>query len=195
MKNKTLRRFLHLALLVLLLLTSTLIAFAEERGEQRNEDYKATLLWQDDFSKVKNLSTSKSMASYLTYLKKVSGNDILAIAPGISGINSDHVYLSYRSNTQGSAQMIYTGKTSATAPESPCTTDFITLDFDFSAERGIPDGMSVSLNGRAFKDDGSTSASGSAYVFFRDRDGILEIATDNANGSYSTTGVYIFDIR
>ncbi|MBQ3015577.1 MAG: hypothetical protein IJD79_02220 [Clostridia bacterium] len=180
-------------LLIALGLTMALTCFADGNDSASytpDTDYTPVQMWSDGYSSAKGVTSSGNLSSYLTYLHDLGdGNKALAIAPGIEGVAGSHVYLSYRKDTAGADQILYVSKTGATSPEAACTTDFATLDIDLGTTKGIPDGMSIMLNGRYYTSETASSPKGNATLYLRDSNGRLEVSGTSATDGYVDTGI------
>ena len=191
MKNRV--KFFALACILMLTISvaTVFVSYGADAEYTADTDYSPVSMQTDSFNAAKTMVTSGSKTTYLTYLHDLGGNTALAIAPGINGTAPNHVYLSYRNDTAGSSKILYVGKSGVTSPEAPCDTDFLTLDIDIGAVNGIPDGMSISLNGREYTSASASSPSGNAFLYLRDSDGMLAISGTGHNDTYVDTGLDI----
>lgn len=147
-----------------------------------------------------NLNNLGDSTSYKYYIADdVNGNKVYTLAPGFTGTQSGHTYLSYRDDVGGDG-LIYTGAdVDYNSPYAKdCETSFVTLDFDIGAQGSLPDYMSVSLNARGIKEDatnvGASSPEGNLFIGFNDKNGTLAISTNNdasKNAAYKDTGIDI----
>jgi hypothetical protein len=170
-------------------------------------DYSPTVMASGNFegnaSPLFVNNTATGVKSYI--IEGADGNHLEAFTPSYTGMASAHHYLSYRDDKVSGAGLIYLGKDTGdkySTLERERTQDFVTVDLDFGAEGGIPDMMSISLNGRNFKsspDDISsitaigsyTSPNGNIFVRLKDTNGTLEISCGAVDSGYVDTGIDI----